>query len=83
MYFFSYFLLVNQKGSFAYQRLFEKYLLLIIYVFIWLYWVLVVACSIFYLAHVGSDSDKELNPGPLHWENSLSHWTTRDVPRDF
>ena len=24
--------------------------------------------------------DQESNPGPLHWERSLSHWATREVP---
>ena len=24
--------------------------------------------------------DQGSNPGPLHWELSLSHWTTRKVP---
>ena len=31
------------------------------YLFIWLYWVLVVACEILF-------PDQGLNPGPLHWE---------------
>ena len=39
------------------MRLFKKYLFL----FIWLYWVLVVACEILF-------PDQGLNPGPLHWE---------------
>jgi len=24
--------------------------------------------------------DQGLNPSPLHWEHSLSHWTTTEVP---
>ena len=27
--------------------------------------------------------DRELNPGILHWKFSLSHWTTKKVPRMF
>ena len=41
--------------------------------FIWLCWVLVAACGIQF-PNQGS------NLGPLHWEQSLSPWTTRDVP---
>ena len=33
---------------------------------------LVVACGIQF-------PDQGLNPGPLHWECGLSHWTTREV----
>ena len=34
---------------------------------------LVAACGVQFL-------DQRLNPGPLNWEHSLSHWTTREVP---
>ena len=47
--------------------LFKKYL------FIWLCQVIAVACRIQF-------PHQELNLGPLHWECSLSHWTTRAVP---
>ena len=36
-----------------------------IYLFVWLCWVLLVACRIFQLWHVG------LNPGPLHWDRGV------------
>ena len=36
-------------------------------------WTLVAACGIYF-------PDQGLNPGPLNWERSLSHWTTREVP---
>ena len=35
--------------------------------------ILVAACGI-------QSPEQELNKGPLHWECSLSHWTTREVP---
>ena len=48
--------------------LFKKYL------FICLCQVIAVACRIQF-------PHQELNLGPLHWERSLSHWTTRAVPK--
>ena len=39
--------------------------------FFWRWWVLVVACG-------SQFPDQGLNLGPLHWERSLSHWTTRE-----
>ena len=55
------------------------------YLFIWLYRVFVVAFGI--LQHAGSNSLWHVrssplgwNPGPLHWEWRVSHWTTREVP---
>ena len=42
------------------------------------------SCSmrvLFQLQNVGSSSpNSDRTPGPLHWELSLSHWTTREVP---
>ena len=35
---------------------------------------LVEACGIFLLQHVG------LNPDPLHWERGVSPWTSKEVP---
>ena len=43
------------------------------YLFIWLHEVLVTAHGILF-------PDLGLNPGPLHWKQSPSHWTTGDVP---
>ena len=44
------------------------------YLFVWLKWVLVAACGIYY-------PDQVLNPGPLLWEQRVSgHWTTREAP---
>ena len=43
------------------------------YSFIWLCWVLVAACRIFYLWHVGSSSPtRDWTPGPLYWEHRVS-----------
>ena len=40
--------------------------------FIWLYWVFIVACGIFQLWHVGSSSlTRESSLGPLCWEHSV------------
>ena len=33
------------------------------------------ACGIQFQFH-----DQGLNPGPLHWEYRINHWTTREVP---
>ena len=68
----------------------------IFYLFIWLCWVLIVVCRIFYvvacrifrwglwiLLVVACDLEfpgQELNPGPVLGAWSLSHWTTREVP---
>ena len=38
------------------------------YLFIWLCWVLVVACSVFIAACGVLFPDQGLNPGHLHWE---------------
>ena len=53
--------------------------------FIWLHWVLAATrrflffCFVF--QHVGIwFPDQGSNLRPLHWEHSLSHWTTREVP---
>ena len=40
--------------------------------FVWLHWVLAVACGIQF-------PDQGMNSGPLHQEHSLNHWTTREV----
>ena len=37
---------------------------------------LVVTCGILF-------SDQGSNPGLLHWEHSLSHWITREVPQSW
>ena len=42
------------------------------YLFFGLHPVLVVACDVWF-------PDQGLNPGPLHWECGVSHWTTREV----
>ena len=39
-------------------------------------------CTRYQLWPVGSIfPDQGLNPGPLCWEYSLSHWTIREVPK--
>ena len=68
---------------------------IIVKIFIQLHWVLVVAVGSLVFAAVGSSvsacrllvaasgiqfSDQESNPGLLHWERSLSHWITKEVP---
>ena len=62
------------------------------YLFLWLQQFLVAAHGIIDLPWVVQDllaeacrvyfPDQGLNPGPLHWDHSLSHWTTREVPPD-
>ena len=43
--------------------------------------VVVVVCSGSYLQHAGSSFlTRDQTPGPLHWECSLNHWTTKEVP---
>ena len=52
--------------------------------------ILVAALGIFFTSRMGTSQlwhacgiqfpDQGLNPGPLHWEHSLTHWTTREVP---
>ena len=41
-----------------------------VHLFIWLCWVLVAACGIYF-------PDQGWNLGSLHWKHSLSHWTIR------
>ena len=40
---------------------------------------LVMACELLVVACVIYDHDQGSNLGPLHWEYSLSHWTTREI----
>ena len=43
--------------------------------------VVVVGCSGSQLQHSGSSFlTRDQTPGPLHWECSLNHWTTKEVP---
>ena len=52
-----------------------------IYLFIWQYWVLVVACRIFSCSMWALLPWPGLRPSPPALEaQSLSHWTTREVP---
>ena len=44
-----------------------------LFFFFWLHRVFVAACGILY-------PKQESNPGPLLGAQSLSHWTTREVP---
>ena len=40
---------------------------------------LVLACRVFNCSPWDQFSDQGSNPGPLHWDCSLNHWTTRKV----
>lgn len=48
---------------------------------VWLCQLLVMAEGIFGCGTQDQFPDQRSNPGPLHWELKVSHWTTRDVPR--
>ena len=51
------------------------------YLFIWLYWVFV-SCGIFSCSMWDLVPRLEIEPGvPALGAGSLSHWTTREVPR--
>ena len=51
-------------GLFSYKSQYILYFLKNIYLFIWLSWVLVAACGIYF-------PDEGSNPGPLHWEHGV------------
>ena len=46
---------------------------------LYIYW-LIFLCQILVVAGGIWFSNQELNPGSLHWEQSPSHWTTKEVP---
>ena len=42
---------------------------------------LVAACKLLVAGYGIQFSDQGLNLGPLRWEQGISHWTTREIPR--
>ena len=67
--------------SSPYIYIFFKYIYLWMYSSIWVNRVLVAACRIFQLWHVGSSSWPQIEPGPpALGVQSRSRWTTRAVP---
>ena len=76
-----------QRGNRTLLALVFLIFLIFILLFTWLFWVLVVACRIFWLQHLNSCSVWDLVPWPgiqcgppalRAW--GLSRWTTREVP---
>ena len=51
-----------------------------LFLFLWLRRVLAAAGKLLVVACGIQFPDQGWNPGPLHWECSLSHWVTREVP---